>query len=264
MKTKSAIALSILLGFTGSASAATITWGSANNITGNAGTGIVVKNYQPNNNFTFSTTTGTADIYSAGNSVFALNFTGVSGDTWVNRVTFFESTPQATTFISADDGGLTQNGVTLDMTGWTGNQRIGGASLQGNSYGAAPGYTWDTLSYMRYANKNASLTLSGLTVGQQYAIQYWVQDSRNDGVSRTLTLDGQTTLDYNNGSICSPGVGQWAIGNFTADNTGFQTISIAANDWSEISLFQLRAIPEPSAALLGGLGMLALLRRRRS
>ena len=30
----------------------TIIWGSANNITGNAGTGIAVKNYQPNNNVT--------------------------------------------------------------------------------------------------------------------------------------------------------------------------------------------------------------------
>jgi hypothetical protein len=114
---------------------------------------------------------------------------------------------------------------------------------------------------MRYVDgTSSSLTFSGLTVGQQYAIQYWVQDSRGDvGPSRTLTLDSQATLDFNNGS----GVGQWAIGTFTADNTGSQTISIAANESVQVNMIQLRAIPEPRASLLGGLGLLALLRRRR-
>ena len=76
---KSALFAAAAIALTGSASAATITWGSANNITGDAGTGIAVKNYQPNNNVTYSTTTGTADIYSTGTSVLALNFTDISG-----------------------------------------------------------------------------------------------------------------------------------------------------------------------------------------
>jgi hypothetical protein len=248
----------------GSATAATITWGSANTITGDAGSGIAVKNFQVNNNVTQTTTNGTADIQSTGTSVFAMNFTGQSGDTWTNRVTFFESTPQQTIFWSADEAGaLSQNGVTLSLgPGWSGNTRIDGNSPQGSSYGAVVGYTWDTMSYMRWINgTSGSLTFSGLTIGQQYSVQYWVQDSRTglgDINTRNLTLDGQTVLDYNNGS----GVGQWAIGTFTADDAN-QTINIAANSSVQINMIQLRAIPEPSAALLGGLGTLVLLRRRR-
>jgi hypothetical protein len=58
--------------------------------------------------------------------------------------------------------------------------------------------------------------------------------------------------------------GQFAIGTFTADATTqtlyMETINIAQ---SHINAYQIRLIPEPSSALLGGLGLLALLRRRR-
>ena len=236
----------LVLGQVPSATAANITWGSATTITGDAGSGIAVKNFQPNNNATFNSTNGTADIFSTGTSVFAMNFTGVSGDTWINRVTFFESTPQETIFRSADEAGaLTQNGVTLTFgPGWIGNTRIAGNSPQGSSYGANPGFTWDTLSYMRYMNATAgTLTFSGLTIGQEYAIQYWVQDSRTgagDINERNLTLAGSTpvTLDYNNGA----GVGQWAVGTFTADSAT-QDISITANSSVQIGMIQLRALP---------------------
>jgi hypothetical protein len=221
---RSALLPSLLaLGHVPSATAAPITWGPPNTITGDAGSSIAVKNFQPNNNATFNSTNGTADIDSTGTSLFAMNFTGVSGDSWTNRVTFFEFTPEQTIFRSADEAGaLTQNGVTLTFgPGWIGNTRIAGNSPQGSSYGANPGYTWDTLSYMRYMNATSgTLTFSGLTIGQEYAVQYWVQDSRTgagDINSRNLTLAGSTpvTLDYNDGA----GVGQWAVGTFTADSS---------------------------------------------
>jgi len=264
MKSLPSLITAALLGLVASSQAATITWGGANTITGDAGSGIAVKNFQPNNNVTQSTSNGTADVSSIGTSVFAMNFTGVSGDSWINRVTFFESTPEQTLFLSGDDpGGFNQNGVTLTLgAGWSGNTRIDGNSPQGNSYGSVVGYTWDTLSYMRWINGTAgTMTFSGLTIGQEYAVQYWVQDSRTgqgDINTRNLTLDGQTVLDYNNGS----GVGQWAIGTFTADNES-QTINIEANTSVQVNMLQLRAIPEPNVALLGGFGLLALLRRRK-
>ncbi len=237
----------LALGHVPSAMAAPITWGSATTITGDAGSGIAVKNFQPNNNVTYSSTTGTADVFSTGTSVFAMVFTGVSGDTWINRVTFFESTPQQTVFLSGDDpGAFTQNGVTLALGGgsWSGNTRIAGNSPQGSSYGTNPGYTWDTLSYMRYMNATSgTLTFSGLAIGQEYAIQYWVQDSRTgagDINDRNLDLAGSTpvTLDYNNGA----GVGQWAVGTFTADSST-QDIAITANSSVQINMIQLRALP---------------------
>ena len=240
MKTPSLLSGTIVATFflANIARAADITWGTANTITGDAG--IAVKNYQADNNVTQNTTNGTADIQSTGTSFFAMNFTGVPGDSWTNRVTFFESTPQQTIFWSANEpGALTQNGVTLAFgPGWSGNTRIYGNSPQGGAYGSVVGYTWDTLSYMRYMNNTTgSLTFSGLTIGQEYAVQYWVQDSRSDGLTRTLTLDGQTVLDYNNES----GVGQWAVGTFTADGTS-QTINITANASVQVNMLQLRAL----------------------
>jgi uncharacterized repeat protein (TIGR02543 family) len=238
---KAVLSSLLALGQMPSAVAAGITWGSSNNITSNAG--FTVKNFQPNNNVTQTTANGTADIQYTGTSVFALNCTGVGGDSWPNRVTFFESTPHETIIRSADEGGaLTQNGVTLTFgPGWSGNTRIGQISPQGDSYGHVGGYTWDTLSYMRSVNATSgTLTFSGLTIGQKYAIQFWVQDARSSALTRTLTLAGSTsvTLDYNNGA----GVGQWAIGTFTADNTN-QTISISANQSAQVNMIQLRALP---------------------
>ena len=149
------------------------------------------------------------------------------------------------------------------MTDWSSNMRIGTTSPQGDSYGGVPGSSSDTLGYHSYKSGSATLNLTGLLEGQEYAIQYWVQDIRAGAETRTLTLDDQTTLDYNISDTANSGVGQWAVGTFTADNTGSQTINITSATYSEMNLFQLRAIPEPSAALLGGLGLLALLRRRR-
>ena len=49
-------------------------------------------------------------------------------------------------------------------------------------------------------------------------------------------------------------------------DTVYVTIGNNGNDVNDASVinFQLTSVPEPSAALIGGLGMLALLRRRRA
>jgi hypothetical protein len=63
-------------------------------------------------------------------------------------------------------------------------------------------------------------------------------------------------------------VGQWIKGTFTADSTS-QSLQLsgalsATDGYPQINALQLRTIPEPSSALLGGLGLLALFRRRRA
>jgi MYXO-CTERM domain-containing protein len=50
-------------------------------------------------------------------------------------------------------------------------------------------------------------------------------------------------------------------GNPTINYVGFVSTGDAVRN---VSAFQLTAVPEPTAALLGTLGMLALLRRRRA
>ena len=114
---------------------------------------------------------------------------------------------------------------------------------------------------------DATITFTGLTIGQEYLLQYWVADYRGYGNDRALTLTGGTNtsgalrfLDSDN----TYGIhGSYVIGTFTADATS-QSIIANANESTMMNAAQLRVIPEPSAALLGGLGMLALLRRRRA
>jgi hypothetical protein len=63
------------------------------------------------------------------------------------------------------------------------------------------------------------------------------------------------------------GRGHFVTGTFTANATTQDflfTDTSPTQSTTLLNAFQLRAIPEPSAALLGGLGMLALLRRRRA
>ena len=149
---------------------------------------------------------------------------------------------------------------------------------------------------LRFADRQGSGTatwsFSGLTVGQSYLFQVWYSDDVSTAGNTGLVLGSQTYL--NAGSAVTPTInaagtalllneigpdspasspGQFAIGTFVADATtqtiigrGYTNLlttpSTAGN--LTINAYQLRAIPEPSAALLGGVGLLALLRRRRS
>jgi autotransporter-associated beta strand protein len=106
----------------------------------------------------------------------------------------------------------------------------------------------------------------------------------------TLTLDfdlAGSAVDWSDSLWSSDITGNagWKIYDVTGTISGFQNLQLASINWldgqgdaftsarpdASFSLFQgtdgiylnYSAVPEPSAALLGGLGMLALLRRRR-
>ncbi len=118
------------------------------------------------------------------------------------------------------------------------------------------------------------LTLGGLTSGQAYIVQFWVNDPRVaiGLLSETITSGGNTsgTVDANTTNV-DGGVGQFVIGSFTASSSA-QEFLFARNDnagpgpGQEISGFQLRAVPEPTtvAMLVGAAGLLCLRRRMRS
>ncbi len=130
-------------------------------------------------------------------------------------------------------------------------------------------------------------TINGLTIGQDYAIQVWVNNSGRDfsGFSRgafpttVSDLDGNSVNLYpgDNGSGVGPGnsnlsaaPGQFVVGTFTADATsqGFQFLSEEIN--GVVNGLQLRAIaaagpapiPEPGTALFGLALAGAILTRR--
>ncbi len=111
-------------------------------------------------------------------------------------------------------------------------------------------------------NNDATIDLSGLTPGTAYTVQFF---------SNTPDADLNATTVISSGGVDSAAFGshgaratRYIIASFTADGTGTQSFSMTGAEPTFGALVIGTAVPEPSAALLGGLGLLALLRRRRS
>ena len=100
-----------------------------------------------------------------------------------------------------------------------------------------------------------TVTISGLSNGAQYLIQYWANDSRIQGATRTMLVGG-VTLDLNS-TDADGGVGQWVSGTFTADGST-QSFSLAnGTNHTYANAMQIRAVPvpEPSTLALAGIGL---------
>jgi hypothetical protein len=115
------------------------------------------------------------------------------------------------------------------------------------------------------ADRLLTLTMTGLTVGQTYEFQTWVNNSNrqngfNNNLYETTVSDGTNEVNLyagDNGADreIPPVPGQYVIGTFTADATSqivtFQNGEI--NGW--VNGFQVRAIPEPGTVALVALGL---------
>ncbi len=87
-----------------------------------------------------------------------------------------------------------------------------------------------------------------MTPGNTYLVQFWVNDGRNIGQSRTETVTGgaNTSASLSFGSDGS-GPGQYVIGTFVANSSGGQTLilnafSSGAGPSPQVNLFQVRDI----------------------
>lgn len=200
---------------------------------------------------------GDANVSTQGAFDRAYNFAGSTAT--VNTVTF--------TGVAANDQ---SNTITF---GATSDTVVSNGAVNGAGYGSGDAPYNDLSSDYKGILGEAiwndggpatlTLTLNGLTLGQQYLFQTWTNDSRSFGANRSgsITAGNSVILDYNN-TDASGGLGQFVIGTFIADATS-QVITYESNN-SMINAVQLRAIPEPgSAALLGMVGVAALIRRRR-
>jgi hypothetical protein len=129
---------------------------------------------------------------------------------------------------------------------------------------------------------NAAIGFTGLTSGQIYQFQIFVDDS--SGTAGSEKLDTTTTSDvnsgasgtdlsgtvsYNSGSAGS--LGQYITGTFQADATGQENVAFVSGGnvlVNAVVLNQLSAVPEPSSIVMVGIGCAVGLgtyvRRRRT
>jgi len=161
-------------------------------------------------------------------------------------------------------------GATLGGDGTVGAATINGILAPGNSIGtlnATGDVTWnDNDSWVfELATAAATLALANSTPGLSDLLN--ITGSGNDFIKGTGT---SFTFDFVNGgtvgwyklvdweSTTTFGASDFSATNLSSGLTGAFTVD------SGTSALYLNVIPEPSAALLGGLGVLALLRRRRN
>ena len=213
------------------------------------------------------------------NGTFAV---GINGGTTTTTQTIGDSVFTATTSAQIISG-VTANGVTLigDFASDAGPTTFGDGGFNGLND------IFDLLNSAVYAG--TSLTMSGLTIGNQYEIQLMGNDARGTnrsgymiGVTDDATLDVFSRVaNLNNFTAASELSGDYLIGTFTADAASqtFRMGGTRAGNYvdgqaydnpnggqAQINALQVRdlgVVPEPSSTALLGLGGLALILRRK-
>ena len=167
---------------------------------------------------------------------------------------------------NADDEGFI--GRIVDLSGFAGNsltlsfgydvgvgntiyahlRAVDSATTGWNSnIGAQNGNSWDSNSDGTTYNLFDGLTLPVSGTANSGDADEAVSFTGSGNYSETIDLSGYAISDLGNY--------KWLLLGFAANAT--------TNNTSTISNLSLTVVPEPSISLLGGLGMLALLRRRR-
>ena len=233
-KPLAALVITAILGWAAQSQAAPVTWESPASITTES------------------------EVSKSGTAILAFHVSGLGAQT-VNTVTFKDAL--------TDADWNSQNGVSAAFTGTNKVTAYGAGAgfVSGGDKTATPpsglsqsykdmlagayGSSYDSVVAGALATP-VTLTLSGLTVGQRYLVQFWVADYRPffNFRKETITAGNATdTLTY--------GPGTYVIGNFTADSTAqsFSLLADQANQPGEsqctqINAFQLRAVPKPTAA----------------
>ena len=165
---------------------------------------------------------------------------------------------------------ITLNGVVFESGNINDATNISTTSFtQNNDADLNPGgVLGDTTNYQTFlgdidfaaSGGTATIDIENLVIGNQYEIQIWYVDNRGGANGNRVT----TISSVGGNSVALDD--QFAIGTFTAD-TLIQSFDVTTSGASaNLTGFQVRdlgAVPEPSSTLLSGVGLLALLARRR-
>jgi hypothetical protein len=211
--------------------------------------------------FTSSTpSTADADVLNTGSTALAFDFSdafiGTTSTTTVNGVTFSGSQTNAATNVSFAYTNLPNNDTN-------------GTYLGANGTTTTANYIKVLSGLMYQANDtSATLTLSGLKSGDAYTLQIF---SGTGGVggpySEIFSDNGMTGLNSYGGGVSA---NYFLTETFTAATSGTETLQLLPpvdSDFTILNAVNLRdeSVPEPStyALMLGGLGMLGFMLRRR-
>lgn len=217
--------------------------------------------------------TGTGGITKTGAGILTIdNTSSYSGATTVDEGTLIINGNISTSSLTTVD-----SGATLSGSGTVGAAVINGTLAVGNSPGQ-----------MNFTN---GVDLNGITIMEIDGISGAGVVGGHDFINLTgagaagiLTYGGTLTLDI--GTALGAGTYAWNLFDFASETDTFATISLAdqysgslanngsgiwglsdgSNTWQfneSTGVLGLTVIPEPGTVLLGSLGMLALLRRRR-
>lgn len=125
--------------------------------------------------------------------------------------------------------------------------------------------------YLNGSQSSATITFSGLGAGTEWNLVLYAANADQQGslfetndTFNSILASRQTSDAGDIGSTLSENDEYVKFVNLVADINGEIKIDWKlVNTYGALNGFQLQSVPEPSAALLGGLGVLALLRRRR-
>ena len=238
-----------ILFFLGHAQAALFSWNAATNISGDS------------------------DVLNTGALVGAFNVgDGGVGSTTVNGVAFspfaVNSTGGPVSNVTVGNFNLATTDIFLSDNTLYGSGSNPFASLSANYQTLLRSAT--IVSNLIIDPATFNLTLSGLTMGNQYKFQ-WFASASGPGTLLHASTAGNTVTLSDNVTNAEGGLGQYATGAFTADSAS-QVINFSsaggANPTALINGFQLRdfgPVPEPTGVATAMLCMgVAAMRRKRA
>ncbi len=215
------------------------------------------------NKYTVALATSTAMM--ASSSAATIAWGEFDLDTAASEISTNGTLIEAINMVNNDDREYTDT-TTINGVVFTATNLFDTGYYGDNTFGVSTGDANLDLLYLQ-ANYNydstSPITLTGLTIGVEYELQSFFGYNIN-GVGITMNVGDSITIQKTSSGPVNNGA--WIIGTFTADATtqNFHSAS-GSSKKNFISGYQLRdisSVPEPSSAVLIGLGGLALILRR--